>query len=516
MAAQRLLTDANGSYYGNGNSGEFSTTNGPNGNNNMYPPTFTNETSSSSSPVLHHLQTLLGPVIESPSNTNHTNSVNADNQIKQQKDMIYSHPLFPLLALIFEKCELATCTPRDSSGPGDVCSSESFNDDITEFAKQNIILADGIIYFHQMKLLFYCFLEQSLSLDLEAILSELTAILFRETDVDQLDYISLEGLRSSVKRKDVLPQGWAITQHNYLDAIFRTFVRKNGYFQEKEQRLIIIFFFVFEKKIILFISHVNSSMIHVYNHWPQHVYDLIQLKILQEHDISFDDSNNNDLCISMHSSFTDLPYRIKSRTSIFSCEPPAFYKSNKQENVIYMIVIKIVFIPFFSNIQRNISEIYTIITSIMMFKSFITFSIIVGLVLTKPIKEKIKNEKISQDISMEQAFRQAEMTLNSYFYLMTSDTDQLVHALLHILINNPKSFPFIPYRALDIALKNFANKLSQDDVDILIKPILLSIEQNAQNNLKQASSFQLTDEIKHKIEDTLDKFLEEHENTSHV
>ncbi|CAF0777659.1 unnamed protein product [Rotaria sordida] len=112
-----------------------------------------------------------------------------------------------------------------------------------------------------MKLLFYCFLEQSLSLDLEAILSELTAILFRETDVDQLDYISLEGLRSSVKRKDVLPQGWAITQHNYLDAIFRTFVRKNGYFQEKEQRLIIIFFFVFEKKIILFISHVNSSMV---------------------------------------------------------------------------------------------------------------------------------------------------------------------------------------------------------------------------------------------------------------
>ncbi|CAF4680710.1 unnamed protein product, partial [Rotaria sp. Silwood1] len=88
MAAQRLLTDTNGSYYGNGSSGDFSTTNGPNGNNNMYQPTFTNETSSSS-PVLHHLQTLLGPVIESPSTTNHTNSVNADNQIKQQKDMIY-------------------------------------------------------------------------------------------------------------------------------------------------------------------------------------------------------------------------------------------------------------------------------------------------------------------------------------------------------------------------------------------------------------------------------------------
>ncbi|CAF0744087.1 unnamed protein product [Rotaria sordida] len=265
-----------------------------------------------------------------------------------------------------------------------------------------------------MKLLFYCFLEQSLSLDLEAILSELTAILFRETDVDQLDYISLEGLRSSVKRKDVLPQGWAITQHNYLDAIFRSKLR------------------------LVYITDV-----------------------------------------------------VKFALGVL---------------VLYYLF----------SIRTKECEIYTIITSIMMFKSFIIFSIIVGLVLTKPIKEKIKNEKISQDISMEQAFRQAEMTLNSYFYLITSDTDQLVHALLHILINNPKSFPFIPYRALDIALKNFANKLSQDDVDILIKPILLSIEQNAQNNLKQASSFQLTDEIKHKIEDTLDKFLEEHENTSHV
>lgn len=47
-----------------------------------------------------------------------------------------SHPLFPLLALIFEKCELATCTPREpGSTGGDVCSSESFNDDVAAFAK---------------------------------------------------------------------------------------------------------------------------------------------------------------------------------------------------------------------------------------------------------------------------------------------------------------------------------------------------------------------------------------------
>lgn len=47
------------------------------------------------------------------------------------------HPLFPLLALIFEKCELATCTPRDPGvAGGDVCSSESFNEDIAVFSKQ--------------------------------------------------------------------------------------------------------------------------------------------------------------------------------------------------------------------------------------------------------------------------------------------------------------------------------------------------------------------------------------------
>ena len=50
---------------------------------------------------------------------------------------ISRHPLFPLLALIFEKCELATCTPRDPTVTGgDVCSSESFNEDIAVFSKQ--------------------------------------------------------------------------------------------------------------------------------------------------------------------------------------------------------------------------------------------------------------------------------------------------------------------------------------------------------------------------------------------
>uniref|UniRef100_A0A674N2X1 Myeloid ecotropic viral integration site 3 n=1 Tax=Takifugu rubripes TaxID=31033 RepID=A0A674N2X1_TAKRU len=70
------------------------------------------------------------------------------DSLKHHKDQIYGHPLFPLLALVFEKCELATCSPRDPASfsanshlsgmtcHSDVCSSESFNDDIAAFAKQ--------------------------------------------------------------------------------------------------------------------------------------------------------------------------------------------------------------------------------------------------------------------------------------------------------------------------------------------------------------------------------------------
>ena len=55
-----------------------------------------------------------------------------------------SHPLFPLLALIFEKCELATCTPREPGvAGGDVCSSESFNEDISVFSKQVSLLSSS-------------------------------------------------------------------------------------------------------------------------------------------------------------------------------------------------------------------------------------------------------------------------------------------------------------------------------------------------------------------------------------
>lgn len=70
-----------------------------------------------------------------------------DGQLKRDKDAIYGHPLFPLLALIFEKCELATCTPREPGvAGGDVCSSESFNEDIAVFSKQVLARAEKPLF----------------------------------------------------------------------------------------------------------------------------------------------------------------------------------------------------------------------------------------------------------------------------------------------------------------------------------------------------------------------------------
>ncbi|KAK3583138.1 hypothetical protein CHS0354_027542 [Potamilus streckersoni] len=70
-----------------------------------------------------------------------------DSQVKRDKDSIYGHPLFPLLALIFEKCELATCTPREPGvAGGDVCSSESFNEDISVFSKQVLVSKNSYVY----------------------------------------------------------------------------------------------------------------------------------------------------------------------------------------------------------------------------------------------------------------------------------------------------------------------------------------------------------------------------------
>ena len=81
---------------------------------------------------------ILPPLQREHVNTNtlillHYNNINGDTDRVSSR----RHPLFPLLALIFEKCELATCTPRESGAAGgDVCSSGSFNEDIAVFSKQ--------------------------------------------------------------------------------------------------------------------------------------------------------------------------------------------------------------------------------------------------------------------------------------------------------------------------------------------------------------------------------------------
>ncbi|CAF2092196.1 unnamed protein product [Rotaria magnacalcarata] len=55
---------------------------------------------------------------------------------KLDKDLIYNHPLFPLLAIVFDKCELATNSPRDANNPNYACSLASLNEDVVEFTKQ--------------------------------------------------------------------------------------------------------------------------------------------------------------------------------------------------------------------------------------------------------------------------------------------------------------------------------------------------------------------------------------------
>ena len=50
----------------------------------------------------------------------------SDPQFEADKQAVYAHPLFPLLALLMEKCELATRT-------ADVSSAESFTADVQAF-----------------------------------------------------------------------------------------------------------------------------------------------------------------------------------------------------------------------------------------------------------------------------------------------------------------------------------------------------------------------------------------------
>ena len=153
----------------------------------------------------------------------------------------------------------------------------------------------------------------------------------------------------------------------------------------------------------------------------------------------------------------------------------------------------------------------------MTFKLYIIiFAIIYGLVLTQYIDEKEVNEKATEQTSVQDTFRQAEIALNRYYYLMKSDIDYLVHAMLHIIIHNPKSVPFVPRRAFNIALKYLEKKLGPNDMNNLIKPLILFMEQNDEEAFMKPSSFQLTDEMKENIEHALDQFFERQRKSSHI
>ena len=71
------------------------------------------------------------PVSNPAINVNH--GVNAqvvpDSDEKRDKDALYSHPLFPLMALLLEKCDLATTSPSQET------SSYKCSEDILSFAK---------------------------------------------------------------------------------------------------------------------------------------------------------------------------------------------------------------------------------------------------------------------------------------------------------------------------------------------------------------------------------------------
>ncbi|KAL3112452.1 hypothetical protein niasHT_015937 [Heterodera trifolii] len=87
------------------------------------------------------MHSAMGPLLGSGGTLGVLSGNEESEQMKRDKDLIYSHPLFPLLTVLFQKCELATCTPREPFREGDqvdtshVCSASSFDEDLAEFAK---------------------------------------------------------------------------------------------------------------------------------------------------------------------------------------------------------------------------------------------------------------------------------------------------------------------------------------------------------------------------------------------
>lgn len=128
----------------------------------------------------------------------------------------FSHPLFPLLAMVFEKCELATCTPRDPGVQGgDVCSSESFNEDIAVFSKQ---VSRVSLYIH-------CVLRTICT----AILIHIHSISFTQFDCGLVDSTSNAAL-FNCRERDIIQrfsQTTSIYGHRMPRYLYRKTVHNN-------------------------------------------------------------------------------------------------------------------------------------------------------------------------------------------------------------------------------------------------------------------------------------------------
>lgn len=86
------------------------------------------------------------------SSTNTSSSSSVANAAANQADatmsqLILDHPLYPLLQMVFQKCELATSSPRDAQAET-ICSSDSFSEDIRNFINEsrlrNMPLTTGV------------------------------------------------------------------------------------------------------------------------------------------------------------------------------------------------------------------------------------------------------------------------------------------------------------------------------------------------------------------------------------
>lgn len=142
------------------------------------------------------------------------------------------------------------------------------------------------------------------------------------------------------------------------------------------------------------------------------------------------------------------------------------------------------------------------------FSSAVPLELVTAPVTTAPTTPAVNNDQKMFPIN--EARQNGEMILNRYSQLIDSDKDHLVHGIFQLLMKTPISFANIPQEALSIALKAVEQKLGRNDVDILTKPFLMAIDEHYQTKSKEeTTTMKLTEETKLRIEEILDKVMDE-------